>query len=330
MEHYHIYHDEMPDCLRECIDLPIMQRIRSIGMNCGCEYTAFPRFAAIDPYSRYDHSIGAALIIWHFTLDRKQAIAGLLHDVATPVFAHVVDFMHGDYLAQESTEDGTEMMIAGSAELQAVLRKYELTTKDVCDYHRYPIADNDSPLLSADRLEYTIGNSINYKICSIEDARCFYHDLIIGTNEYGAEELMFQNAAVAEAFAKAALACSKIYVSDEDRYAMQLLSELLRYAIEHRVIREEDLYATEPEVICKLLSDERTASLWSSFCAYRQITSAPQPGAAGCWRRIIAKKRFIDPMVRGKGRMSALSPEFADCLSEFRNQSHDYWICGHQ
>ena len=126
MDHYHIYHNEIPVFLRECIETPIIQRIRSIRMNCGCEYTAFPQFADIDSYSRYDHSVGVALIVWHFTYDRKQAIAGLLHDVASPVFAHVVDFMHGDYLTQESTEDGTEMLIADSTELQAVLRKYEL------------------------------------------------------------------------------------------------------------------------------------------------------------------------------------------------------------
>ena len=142
MDHFHIYHYGIPDFLRECIETPIVQRIKSIGMNCGCEYTSFPQFADIDSDSRYDHSIGVALIIWHFTHDRKQAIAGLLHDVASPVFAHVVDFMHGDYLTQESTEDGTEMLIAGSVELQAVLRKYEFTTDDVCDYHIYPIADN--------------------------------------------------------------------------------------------------------------------------------------------------------------------------------------------
>ena len=328
MDHFHIYHYGIPDFLRECIETPIVQRIKSIGMNCGCEYTSFPQFADIDSYSRYDHSIGVALIVWHFTHNRKQAIAGLLHDVASPVFAHVVDFMHGDYLTQESTEVGTEMLIAGSAELQAVLRKCEFTTDDVCDYHIYPIADNDSPLLSADRLEYTIGNSINYKICTIEDAKCFYNDLIIGTNEYGIEELMFKNTLIAETFAKAALACSKIYISDEDRYAMQLLSEILRYAIEHQIIREDDLYSTEPEVIGKFLYDERTASLWTSFCAYRQITSAPQPNDTGCWRKIAAKKRFIDPMVQGEGRISELSSEFAYSLNAFRKNSHDYWVCG--
>ena len=166
------------------------------------------------------------------------------------------------------------------------------------------------------------------KLLDVRHAKCFYNDLIIGTNEYGTPELMFKNKLVAETFAKAALACSKIYISDEDRYAMQLLAEILKYAIEHQIISEDDLYSTEPEVIGKFLSDERTASLWNSFCIYRQITSAPQPGATGCWRKIAAKKRFIDPMVQGEGRISELSSEFADSLNAFRKISHDYWVCG--
>ena len=45
------------------------------------------------------------------------------------------------------------------------------TTEDVADYHRYPIADNDSPRLAADRLEYTLGNLFNYGFCSPEQLR---------------------------------------------------------------------------------------------------------------------------------------------------------------
>ena len=77
--------------------------------------------------------------------------------------------------------------------------------------------------------------------------------------------------------------------------AMQILSEILRYAMEHRVIMEDDLYSTEPEIIRKLLSEERTAFLWNQFCAYSRITKAPRPGARGCWRKIAVKKRYIDP-----------------------------------
>ena len=142
MNHYRIYHEEIPDFLLDYLRLPILERLKQVGMNCGCEYTSFPQFKILKPYSRYDHSLGVALIVWHFTRDKAQTVAGLLHDIATPVFAHVVDFMRGDYLKQEATEAGTETMIADSEALQALLKRDGLATADVCDYHRYPIADN--------------------------------------------------------------------------------------------------------------------------------------------------------------------------------------------
>ena len=153
MAHYTMYHNEIPDFLLELSDTPPMRRLREVGMNCGCEYTSFPLFRALKQrYTRHDHSVGAALLTWRFTQDPAQAFAALFHDIATPCFAHVVDFMCGDYLRQESTESKTREIIAGSEYLQLVLKHYGLTTDDVADYHRYPIADNDSPRLSADRL----------------------------------------------------------------------------------------------------------------------------------------------------------------------------------
>ncbi len=53
--------------LREFCETPEMQRLKDVGMNCGCEYTSFPRFRNLAPYSRYRHSVGAARIVWNFT-----------------------------------------------------------------------------------------------------------------------------------------------------------------------------------------------------------------------------------------------------------------------
>ena len=164
MRLWDIYHYEIPTFLADAAQTAEMQRLKDIGMNCGCEYTDFPIFANIEPYSRYDHSMGVALIIWHFTGDMAQAVSGLLHDIATPAFAHVIDFLHGDHLKQESTEQGTKSMIQSSVELCGMLRRYDLAVESVADYHIYPIADNDSPKLSADRLEYTLGNGVNFGI----------------------------------------------------------------------------------------------------------------------------------------------------------------------
>ena len=91
-ENWSLYHPEIPEFLRRLAETPPMARLRQVGMNCGCEYTSFPHFAGWAPYSRFDHSVGVGLIVWHFTGDLRQSAAGLLHDAATPAFAHVVDF----------------------------------------------------------------------------------------------------------------------------------------------------------------------------------------------------------------------------------------------
>ena len=54
--------------LAELLDTPPLRRLADVGMNCGCEYTAFPPFARTLPYSRRDHSAGAARIVWHLSL----------------------------------------------------------------------------------------------------------------------------------------------------------------------------------------------------------------------------------------------------------------------
>ena len=326
MEHFRIYHSEIPAFLSACAETPCMLRLKHVGMNCGCEYTSFPRFAGLLPYSRCDHSIGAALIVRHFTHDEKQAVAALLHDVATPVFAHVVDFLKGDYLRQEATESGTEAIIASDAALQRQLFALGLSTEDVSDYHRYPIADNDSPRLSADRLEYTLGNLLNYRIRTPEQVQAFYDDLLVGTNEDGRPELVFRTENTAIDFTKAALVCSKIYVSDEDRCAMQMLSELLGYAIRIGTLDETDLYRDEPTVIAKLNADARTAWAWRIFRSCKTVLRASEPQTDGVWRQISAKKRYIDPLIDGKGRVTAVSEPLREAIGAFLREPQTDWI----
>ena len=327
MDHFSIYHNGIPSFLLAACKAPEMQRLRDVGMNCGCEYTSFPRFQRLAPYSRFDHSLGVALIVWHFTQDPAQTLAGLLHDIATPVFAHVVDFLRGDYLRQEATEAGTAEIIASSPALRAVLQDLSLTVEDVSDYHRYPIADNDAPRLAADRLEYTLGNCINYRIRSPETVRRYYSDLVISRNEDGLPELAFQSGQTAEDFALAALACSEIYVADEDRWSMQMLSELLRCALSNDIITEKELFTTEPKVIEKLRRSSRTASQWESFRAMEQMERCEMPPDES-WRKIHAKKRCIDPLIAECGRVSSYSQVFSEKLAEFRSRSQDYWIHG--
>ena len=311
------------DWFEEICSCPSMQRIRQIGMNCGCEYTSFPRFRRIGSYSRYDHSVGVGRIVYEHTGSVRQCIAGLLHDISTPVFAHVIDFMNGDHLSQESTEEKTLETISSDKALVAILNRLGLEPAEVSDYHLFPIADNDTPKLSADRLEYSLGNMQVYGFASKEEAAALYSDIVAGTNESGEPELMFKSLDAARRFAFLSLECSKVYVSDEDRYSMQRLAELVKCYVDAGVLSEADLWTTEPEVIGRICSTARGAADWAGYRAMHKIVvGRPGPGA----RTVDAKKRRIDPFVEGKGRVSCLCGEYASALQNFLDYSFDYLI----
>ena len=321
------YAAEIPELLSVIAAAPSVQRLRQVGMNCGCEYTAFPMFRHPDIYHRYEHSLGVSLIIWHFTGDIEQSAAGLLHDIATPVFAHVIDFVKGDYLKQEATEAGTRECIEADIALVDSLRRYGLTVDGVCDYHRYPVADNDSPRLSADRLEYTLGNILQFGFGDRNTISVIYNDLAVGTAEDGAPELSFQHPETALCFAKLALRCSRLYVSPEDRYAMQRLAEVIRLALGRGTLTYDSLYGTEQQVISCLRDDPVSAAAWNDFTALKavRLTDAPE----GCVnpRRIPAKKRRIDPLVNSLGcRVSALYPDFGKELEAYVSEPQTQWI----
>ena len=249
----------------------------------GANIQRVPLYVGKTAYSRYLHSLGAAAIVWHFTKDEAQSLSALFHDIATPVFAHVVDFLNGDHLAQESTEAPTHDILTNDAKLQAGLRALGLQTQDVDDYHRYPIADNDSPRLSSDRLEYTLGNAYRVFGASLDEISAVYEDLTVLEAEDGQPELSFRDLTAAQVFSKWSLQQSHWFVSDDDRFFMQALSDLLRLALQEGVLARDDLWRTEPVVIAKLEADARMEAYWRR---YRRIAGTCfRPNAAGGYLR---------------------------------------------
>lgn len=323
-----IYSHDFPLFIEELIDTPEFKRLDKIGMNCGCEYTSFPMFTNGKEYTRYKHSIGVALIVWHFTKDVKQSIAGLLHDISSPVFAHVIDFLNNDYENQESTEEKTEEIIENSEEIQKILTKYNLSTKDVCDYHLYPIADNDSPLLSADRLEYTLGNGFYYSFKSLEEIKNMYDDLCVGENRFRVDEISFTSLHKALEFTKLSLSNSKVYLSHEDRFSMQYLADLLKLSIDKKIITLEDLYTTEDLVISKLKNDKELKVKFDKFTKFSQVITKKEKPEDGYWINIPAKRRYINPQLISKKRVADLCEDMSKDIDDFLKYDFDVWVSG--
>ena len=111
-DYYKILSDDFPEFLIDYIETPRMLKQNRISCSCGTYYSKM--YDIEFWFSSLDHSIAVALIIWHFTHDKKQTLSGLFHDISTPSFKHCIDFMNNDHETQESTEYLTKNMILDS------------------------------------------------------------------------------------------------------------------------------------------------------------------------------------------------------------------------
>lgn len=309
-EYYKILCPEFPDFLKEYIELPIMQRLSGIGLLCGTDWTSLYKNRFF--YSRLDHSVGVALIIWNFTKDKTQTIAGLLHDVSTTVFSHVSDFRKGDALTQTSTEEPTTKMILSDSALCKLLESDGIEPKDVVDYHIYPIADNEIPSLSADRLEYMYPSGLALDgSWTFEEIAKTYNDLIILKNEENKEELGFKTIEMAELYCKKFCMIGHILQLNENKLSLQLLSQIMSKAVELDVLQEEDFMTlSESKIIEKIesfiskktlsLEEQKFATMYNTFRRMTKVehTNQKLPEDKYFCVSLKVKQRYINPLVK--------------------------------
>lgn len=292
----------IPEFLYDYIETPEMQKQRGVSVSCGTIYSKMFEYKFW--YSSLDHSVAVALIIWNFTKDKKQTLAGLFHDIATPVFKHSIDFMNGDYETQESTEELTTKIISESKEIMRLLNRDGIKIEEVSDYHIYPIADNDTPQLAADRLEYTLSNGLGAsgeELWGLEEIKEIYQNIEVQKNENNIEELGFKDKEIAEKFVHTMSKLSSSYIQNRTKFSMQFLADIMKKMSERNLISKKDLYnLSEEEVIERIESCEQDniAKCFDFWRNATQIKESDTPIVGRYCVNIKAKIRYIVPLVK--------------------------------
>ena len=300
-EYFKILSPEYPEWLNEYIETERMLKQQYISVTCGKIY--FNMFD-YNNYSSLDHSIAVALIVWNFTHDKKQTIAGLFHDIATPAFKHCVDFLNGDYMNQESTEELTKTFIKESKDIMKLLKRDNIKIEEVCNYHIYPIADNDTPMLSADRLEYSLSNDlIVFKTNTIEEIKEIYNDIEIQKNENGIDELGFKTKRIARKLVKNTSRLSICYRDDATRFYMQAIADILKKISEDGLITKQNLYELKESEVIDIIKKSKYGYTFNNLVNAKKVNVSKEEPKGIYYVKISVKVRYIDPLFNGK-RMS--------------------------
>lgn len=323
-DYFKILSADFPEWLNAYINTKELQTQKHISVSCGTIYSDL--FDSNIFYSSLDHSIAVALIVWHFTHDKKQTLAGLFHDISTPAFKHCVDFMNGDYLKQESTEDLTTKFIEKSKDVTNLLKKENIKIEEIDDYHIYPIADNDTPKLSADRLEYSLSNALfTYEILSLGEIKEIYDDIEIEQNELGEPELGFKTKSIARKFVRITSKMSVLYRDDRTRFSMQFIADILKNLKEAGKITTQELYDNKESDIIKKIESSEYKDVWNTWRKAQKISTSKTEPKDVYWVHQKIKTRYIDPLCNGK-RMSEICKIAKNAIDRNLSYSMDSYV----
>ena len=287
----------IPKFLDKYLSLRILTRLKKVGYFCGMDYASSHVYLFDYKISRFEHSLTTALITWKFTKSKKQTLAALFHDVSTPCFSHVIDYMNKDYENQESTEEKTGIILRNCKKLKTLLKEDKLTIDDILDFKKYTIVDTHRPKLCADRIDGIILTSLGWtKTLTMEEVPNILDSIKVMVNEDNEKELGVTSPELANKLCDLNREIDIICHSNEDNYMMELLAEITKYAIDKNYITYDNLFEYNEDKLIKILYSHEDTALRILLNLFKTVS----PEEISVRELPKLKRRYINPLVNGK------------------------------
>lgn len=280
-----------PDLLA-LIACPTFQRLKGIRQ-AGPSAFAFP-FKTV---TRFEHSLGVCVLLTRLGADRRQRVAGLLHDISHTAFSHAVDFIfHSD---EQDYHEKLKPEFLGRPDVARALDRMGYAPSEFYDDSIYPLLERPLPILCADRLDYFLRDSLTCEVSTPESiARCLAHVAVVD------DLIAFTDATVArDAVARFAEMNRHFWAGEVESFIYNEFADALREALRIGALRETDLLRDDAHVLSRLRSSgsPRIAG------AMENITRFRPERIAGFVPKVVPKVRWLDPPVVAHGRAVRLS-----------------------
>lgn len=304
----------------ELINSSSMQRLKGVSQH-GHFKVYFPNTI----FSRFEHSVGVFILLKKFKAPIMEQVAGLLHDISHTVFSHVADYIFhdgsGEY--QNFQDDELESFI-GKSEIPVILKKYNIDYKDILDDSKFLLKERELPDLCADRIDYFLREVKNLKKATQEEIDEFINDFEIIDNSW-----VFKSKDLAKKYAYLFMDINNFFWSGLEAGVMfKTMGELMKCAIDKKIITRHDLFTTDKEVWDKLRiikGDEKLALLIDradNKYVYRESDKNDYDLYALC------KSRMVDSIFLENGQLKKISDideEFA-AMKEKYSKPKEYYI----
>lgn len=302
--------------LLDLIESRAMQRLRGVlqhGISALIGITA--------PTTRFDHSVGVMLLTRRLGAPLEEQIAALLHDVSHTAFSHVIDYVFDAHTTQGYHEEKKEEYVAGT-DIPKILSKHGYDWIEFIDESEFPILEQPSPALCADRLDYFLRDSRDLGLAADSDVNSTLQHLTVHR-----DRIVVSDLGVAQWLGYTFIAADKAsWANFREVGLYELAARAIRRGLEIGTLTKADLWGTDRPAWEKLHA--------STDAELQNQLTRVSPDTRFVWDdesptfRISTKLRTIDPPViinTHVAPLSTLDPAFGQHRQEYLAKNSGAW-----
>jgi HD superfamily phosphohydrolase len=279
---------------------PFFRRLATIGQH------GISNLLSVNPcVTRFEHSVGAFLIVRKAGAALDEQLAALLHDVSHTVLSHDVDWALSE--PGESYHEVQKDRFLAMTDLPAILTAHGF--QDLKPFHEelFPLVEWPSPHLCADRLDYAVRDSTSFGLLALEDARRILASVQAHPSSSSPDRfLVLDNQDLALILARAYLAADRDIWSHPSHVAMSTqVGSLIAAVIKSGRIQEEQLWKMSDREFWDTL---RAVADPAEVDVMNRLESVQLTDGAGLRLPKAAKVRTLDPDVFSPATAGAPTP----------------------
>ncbi len=274
-----------------------------------------------DQTTRFDHSVGAMLIVHRLGGSVEEQIAALLHDVSHTAFSHVIDYVVDGHDDQSYHDEIKEAYLA-QTDIPATLAQFGYEWQQFLHEEDFPILEQPSPHLCADRVDYFLRDAYGLGLATMEEITFGLDSLILANGR-----IAVNNMEAAQWFANTYMqADDKSWANFREVGLYEVTARAIKRALQIELITEADFMMTDEQFWQKLhQGNDEELKYWLSVITLETQFERDDDNPTF---RVSTKLRTIDPDVLIDGELrplSTLDPNFAQQRTAYLQRKKGKW-----
>lgn len=238
--------------LVELLRSPTVLRLTGI-----CQYGVTALLGFTPRVTRFEHSVGALLLVRKVGASLEEQVAALLHDISHTVLSHVVDWAlstpPGE--SESSFHEVHKERYIKTTPLPEILTRHGFGDLKALNEDLYPLVEMPSPHLCADRLDYALRDAAAFGKLALEDVRQIFAVLKAFPDASSQRRLLvLEDKYLALTLSRAYLATDRDVWSNRAHINLyQRTGQLIGNIVRRGAVKEEVLWTVSDQEFWELL-----------------------------------------------------------------------------